>query len=184
MMYADREASNSWGGSALNLLEMTFGPKSSLTIRFRASLPKGAIEDTSLQSSLGLFIAARDEFSLGFLEGVRREISDEFVVDTCLQAESLLASGYTQSAAVLTASAMEDCFKRRAEDNGLDTDGKMLSDYINGLKGAGVISGATSKLVSAFPKFRNNAMHADWDKITDAEIASICGFLKTYAVTK
>jgi len=60
----------------------------------------------------------------------------------------------------------------------------MLTEYINARKSAGVLSGATAKLVTAFPKFRNNAMHADWDKITDAEVSSVCAFLKSFATTK
>lgn len=182
--FADREQSHAWSASALNLLERAFGRDATLTTRFRESLPKGAVSQRDVQSSLGLFIAARDEFSLGFIEGVRREISDEFVVDMCLHSESLLADGHRESAAVLAASALEDCFKRRAEEHGVDTEGKMLSEYINALKSVGILSGATAKLVTAFPKFRNNAMHADWEKITDAEVLSVCAFLKSFATTQ
>ena len=83
---------------------------------------------------------------------------------------------------MLAAAALEDCFKQRAQDHGISTDDKMLSDYINALKGAGVLSGATAKIVSGFPKFRNAALHADWGKISDADISSICAFLKTYTM--
>ncbi|WP_411845558.1 DUF4145 domain-containing protein [Roseibacillus persicicus] len=138
--------------------------------------------ESDLQSALGLFCGAREEYSLGYREGLRREISNELVVDMYLHAESLLGDGYQQSAAVLAAAALEDCFKRRVEDSGFQTEGKTLTDYISKLKSDGQLSGATAKIVSGFPKFRNAAMHADWDRITDAEVSSVCAFIKKFSV--
>lgn len=180
--YVDNKAFHAWAASALNLLEIVFGGDATFTKRLREKVDASNHRAVALEDALGIFSAAAEEFSLGFLQRVRREIADEFVIDTCLHAEALLTEGYLQSAAVLAAAALEDCFKRRAEEHGISTEDKTLSDYINSLKGAGVLSGATAKIVSGFPKFRNAALHADWDKITNTDVSTVCAFLKTYAV--
>lgn len=181
--FVDNKAFHAWAASALNILEMVYGIDATYTKRLRDTIDSDSHRVIALEDAIGIFTSAAEEFELGFLKRVRREVADEFVIDTCLLAESLLADGYSQSAAVLAAAALEDCFKRRAEDNGITTDDKTLADHINALKGAGVLSGATAKIVSGFPKFRNSALHADWGKISDADTSSICAFLKTYIIT-
>lgn len=178
----DFQSFQAWQASALNLLEHTFGPDSTYVRRMNAKMTKAVNTWNVMQGFLGLFVSAREEYSLGFLKGLRREISDEFVVDLCLHAESLLSEGHPQSAAVLAAAAMEDCFRRKVEDASL-TIGSGLSENINALKGAGLLSGATAKLVAGYPKYRNAAMHADWNSIMDADTLGVCAFLKSYAVT-
>jgi hypothetical protein len=183
--FVDTEQAQAWYTSALNLLEMTFGRDSTLTKRMYSKVSNSAASRASnFESSIGLFSAAKEEYELGFIHGLRREISDEFTLETCLHAESLLKEGNQQSAAVLVAAALEDCFKRRAADSGMDTDGKTLTDYLNYLKTNGILAGASAKLASAFPKFRNAALHAEWTSINDTEIQTISTFLKSFALQK
>lgn len=179
--YVDSEKTQEWLASSINLLELVYGKHSTLTQRLCA-LGSNIVFESNLKAALGTLKAAFEEYKLGYLKGVRREITDELIVDLCLHADQLLAEGYSAPAAVLVAAAVEDCFKRKAEENGIATEDLTLSNYIGSLKSKGVLSGATSKIVSGFPKFRNNAMHADWGKITDAEISSISSFVKQFVL--
>lgn len=180
--WVDSESFHKWFSSALNLLELVFGTASTFAVRFRASPSEGTVTAMSFEVAKGIFAGAADEYSKGYLKGLRREISGEFVIDLCLHAETLLEEGHIESAAVLAAAALEDCFKKRVEESGNNTDDKTLNDYIGILKSNGVLSGASSRMASGFPKFRNAAMHADWSKINEIEIRTITAFVKGFAV--
>lgn len=182
--FADREAFHSWASSALNLLEVVFGSSSTLFERFRAVVDTGSINENRLKQAKGLFASAREEFSLGFLESVKREISGELTIDLCHLAESILEEGHTEPAAVIAAAALEDCIKRCAEDEGLETTGNSLTENINALKSKGVFSGPAAKVVSQFPRIRNAAMHAEWDKLSTTDIGTVVGFLKQFVLQR
>lgn len=181
--YVDVEGFQRWLASAGNLLELTYGKTSSFHRRFEKIITSSNNLLTDLQAAVGLFRGAADDYTRGFVTGLRREISDEFVIDTCLMAERLLKEGNLEPAAVLTAAALEDCFKRRAEAKGVWVMENGLAENANALKSIGDLSGASAKMVPVWNKFRNNAMHADWTKISESEIASICAFLKTFVLS-
>lgn len=173
----------SWKASARNLLEMTFGAQSHMTQRFvEIADPQKGSDTYALQCARGHFAGAAEEFNRGFLRSVRKEISDEFVVDLCLRAELLLEEGHLEPAAVLTAAAAEDCFRTKADQNQLYKEGNTLSDNINALKGAGLLSGAPAKIAGSLPKFRNAALHADWKATSEVEVRTVCAFLKAYSL--
>ena len=178
----EAEPFHAWFASALNLLELVFGKSSTLAERFQGSLKDAPRRGTCFQIAKGIFVGAAYEYARGFFKGLRREISEEFVVDLCLHAESLADDGHIESAAVLAAAALEDCFKRRVEELGIDTEDKTLSDYISILKSNSILAGASAKLASGFPKFRNAAMHADWAKVDKTEIRTITAFVKGFVV--
>ena len=166
----NQEQFHEWFSSSLNLLESVFGEGSTFSKRFREVPKENYADKGALETARGIFKGASAEYNAGYTKGIRREISEEFVVDLCLHAESLADEGHLESASVLTSAALEDCFKRRVEDQGIETDDKSLTD----------LSGASAKIVSGFPKFRNAAMHADWGKINEVEIRSITAFVKNF----
>lgn len=182
MEFVDVTLFSAWLASSLNLLELTFGAQSSFTQRLEKIIAKSNNENQDRKAALGLLTAAAEDYERGYLTSLRREISDELIIDLCLSAESLVADGRKEPAAVLAAAALEDCLRRRAEDNGVWKEGNGLSENANALKTVGVLSGATAKMVPSWNKFRNNAMHADWAQITEAEITGVTGFLKTFVV--
>ena len=179
--FVDNASFHGWLASASNLLEIVFGGDSMLVHSFLTAA-KGSVSAVSLERTVGIFGAAAEEYSLGYLKKIRREISEEFVIDACIHAEALLAEGHLQSAAVLAAAALEDCFKTRVTDLGESTDGKTLTDYINILKTKGVLSGGPAKVAATFPKFRNAAMHADWTKIDKTELLTVTAFVKNFSM--
>lgn len=179
--YADAEEFRAWLMSSLNLLEIVFGSTASLTKGIRNFSDDGGNSNGKLLSARGVLKAAAEEFERGYLKTVRREVSDELAIDLCLQADHLLSGGYIQPAAVLAAAALEECFRKRAEEAGLHREGNTLTDNVNALKGAQILQGTTAKVASSFGKFRNAALHADWGSISEAEVVTVSGFVKSYA---
>lgn len=74
--------------------------------------------------------------------------------------------------------------KRYAILNHLDVEGKTMTDVVNALKGASLVSGAQKSLLDAMPKIRNMAMHGDWAKITEPDVASVLGFVEQFLLSK
>jgi hypothetical protein len=58
-----------------------------------------------------------------------------------------------------------------------------MEQVVNALKSKGLVSGPQKALLSAMPKIRNHAMHADWDKLTPQDAGSIVGFVEHFLLT-
>jgi len=67
--------------------------------------------------------------------------------------------------------------------NGLDVGEKDMTEVISAIKGAGLIGGGAVKLLSPMPKIRNYALHANWEKITEAEVGGVIGFVDQHILT-
>jgi len=67
---------------------------------------------------------------------------------------------------------------------GLITHDKDMTDVVNALKGAGLLSGPQKSLVDAMPRIRNAAMHAEWSKVTSRDVGSVLGFVEQFLLTK
>ena len=68
--------------------------------------------------------------------------------------------------------------------NGLDVEGKVMEEVINALKSKGLVSGASKTLLDAMPRIRNDALHANWKRITDPDINGVIGFVESFLLTK
>jgi hypothetical protein len=95
-------------------------------------------------------------------------------------AKTELNASFVNVAAVLACAALEDALKRKANDLGLNTTGKTLDAIINALKAKSFFKGAQGPIVASFVKLRNAAMHADWDKISEADVKSLIGFMEPF----
>jgi len=51
------------------------------------------------------------------------------------------------------------------------------------LKSKGLIGGAQKSLLDSMPKIRDYAMHANWNKITDADVSSVIGFVEQFLLS-
>ena len=131
-----------------------------------------------------LFDAAKDDFDHGYVVAeLRNAISGEVLGDFVKLAKRALDSGKKDVAAVLAAAALEDALKRYAETNDLDVEGKDMSQVINGIKSKGLLSGNQNKILKAMPKIRNDAMHADWQNVSDTSVSSMIGFTERFLLT-
>ena len=63
---------------------------------------------------------------------------------------------------------------------GLLVKDKTMEDVINALKAKGLVSGAQKALLTAMPKIRNHAMHADWEKLTPQDAGSVIGYVEQF----
>jgi hypothetical protein len=110
----------------------------------------------------------KGEVETGLIGNLRLEITGEVLSDFLLLAKSALDEGTEDGknvSAVLTAAAFEDLIRRMgASFCGIQTRDE-LQKIVVALKNAGVLVGAQFGTVQAQLQFRNDALHADWQKV-------------------
>jgi hypothetical protein len=129
----------------------------------------------------GSLSAARTDVIEGHLARLIELAAGEILLDFVELAQRALDEGRADVASVLSAAAFEDAMRRRAKNEGLTVTGKDLSELVNGLKAAGVLSKPQAQVAAAYVAFRNKALHADWDKLLAPEIAALISFVKHFA---
>jgi hypothetical protein len=183
---AEPQAFYTWSSSVLNLLHGVFGPQSPHYIRFDAEtsgLSNHYLPDNLVNACLGIFKGAKSDFEGGYLFDIEKSITGELFGDLVALAKASLSEGHHTVAAVLASAALEDTLKRYAGSNGLDVEGNTMDQVVNALKSKGLVSGPQKVLLAAMPKIRNQAMHADWDKITPQDAGSIIGFVEQFLLS-
>jgi hypothetical protein len=173
-----------WATSSLSLINLTFGEDSAYSKNFSKVYEACSGKEYSIRSMQAIFRSAKNDFALGFAENIELKISAEVFGDFVALAKESLFAGHKEVAAVLACAALEDALKRFASANGLDPDRKMMTDVINSLKGAGLVSGAQKSLLDVMPRIRNSALHAEWTKISEPDVNSVIGFVEQFLLTK
>ena len=79
--------------------------------------------------------------------------------------------GAKNVAAVLAAALFEDSIRRLSISDGAPHI-ERLQDVITDLKDRGVLKGSQVGIANSYLNFRNNALHAQWDKIERESVAS------------
>ncbi|MFA4966649.1 MAG: DUF4145 domain-containing protein [Candidatus Margulisiibacteriota bacterium] len=132
------------------------------------------------------------DYLLGVLKGIRSDISNELifnlekqvigsvVADFLALSKSIAEDGQKDVAAVLASAAIEDALKRYSALNGLDVEGKDMSEVINAIKSKGLIKGPQASLLSSYVQTRNKAFHADWSKIDMQNVKSLISFTEEF----
>ena len=132
------------------------------------------------QSIKGSLINVQEELEAGLVKNIATEAAGIVIGDLVALAKEELKAGYINVAAVLASAALEDALKRKAEELGVNIENKTLSSVIGSLKSKSFFKGAQVPIVSSYSKLRNSAMHADWDKIQEADVSSLIGFLEPF----
>ncbi|MGH7249661.1 MAG: DUF4145 domain-containing protein [Minisyncoccia bacterium] len=180
-LYVEEESWGAWSASALNLIQMVFGSESA-----HYSQIKAIIEDKSHRyylhaiQALGVFQGAKADYEKGCYGSLERMVSGEVFGNFIGAAKQALGEGNKDVAAVLACAALEDALKRYANTNGLNADGKDMSEIVGALKSKGLVGGAQKSILETMPKTRNAAMHADWSKISIAEVGGVIGFTEQF----
>lgn len=129
----------------------------------------------------GCLAAMHADVRFGLVERIERRGSGEVLGDLLGLAKHALAErtdGSKNVAAVLTAAAYEDTLRKMAATLTSVTERTNLADVINALKGAGLLQGAALSSGQSFLKFRNDALHADWEKIDYVAIGTCMAFVE------
>jgi hypothetical protein len=173
-----------WSTSTLHLLAISFGEKSTYFSYFQKVCLEFRWSGDQLEQALGIFSSAKKDFDAGLLKSFETGIAGEVFGDFVKLAKASLAERNKDVAAVLACAALEDALKRFARMNGIDVSEKNMDGVVGALKSAGLVQGAQKSLLDVMPRIRNQAMHADWAKISEADVGSVIGFVETFLQTK
>ena len=175
-----------WATSALHAIQGVFGKDSPHYIRFEAELSRitnNHVWQDHLSSFKGIFLGAKSDVDGGYLFDIQATFSGEIFGDFVATAKAALAEGQHTVAAVLACAALEDALKRFATSQGLSVENKTMEDVVNALKTKGLVSGAQKTLLAAMPKIRNQALHAEWSKLTPQDAGSVIGFVEQFLLS-
>jgi hypothetical protein len=169
-----------WAADARHVIEMSFGKNSTFFAEMQKAIASENIDGIpwAAGAATGIFIAAQDNYNRGFAATLDQRISGEIFGDLLNSADAALRGAHKDSAAVLAAAAFEDSLKKIGTLNGVNTAGKELQKLINELTANQILTGSAVKIAGNFVKTRNAAMHAEWSKITDAEVGALIGFVQ------
>jgi hypothetical protein len=173
-----------WASSVQNLLRAVYGESSPHYANFVSAYQQCGGGRGGVEALFHLFASARDDFKGGYVFDVELRVSGEVFGDFVALARQLLSDGQKDVAAVLACAALEDALKRYATVNGLSVDGKTMADVVNALKSAALVGGAQKTLLDAMPRIRNMAMHGEWAKISEPDVASVLGFVERFLLSK
>ncbi len=137
-----------------------------------------------VQQCHGILDAIASDIRGGRLGNLRLESQGQVFADFLNAAKHALAEGKKDVSAVLAAAALEDAMKRYAEVKGLAVDDVDLSNVVNALKGAGLLSATQGSLLKGMIPFRNKALHAEWAKIDTAEVQGVIAFVGEFLATR
>ena len=181
--WADGPEFHAWASSALHLVDAIFGSQAPHTVRLKSAIETASNSYVSLRqlnACRGAFAGAKADVDGDFVFRLEAQVAGEVFGDLITLAKDALAEGSHHVAAVLACAALEDALKRYAAANDLVVENKTMDEIVNALKGKGLVGGAQKALLSAMPKIRNYAMHADWDKLTPQDVGSVIGFTEQF----
>ncbi len=174
----------SWATSAQHLIFSVFGENSIHAKNINKAVADCNGYDYEFELVCAVFLSAHDDFKGGYLISVEKSISGEIFGDFIGMARAALSEGHKNVAAVLAAAALEDAIKRFCISKEIDVQGKSLQDLVNAMKSKSLLSGSKKSLLDSMPRIRDNAMHAHWDKITEADIGAMIGFLDQFLISE
>ena len=171
-----------WATSVLNLLQRALGENSTHYRNFQNVYENfnWLASEHHVEQAKGVFRAAKADYEGGYVFSLESALSGEVLGDFVVLAESALAEGHKDVAAVLACAALEDALKRYATREGLDVANKDMSSVIAALKGAGLVAGPQKSLLDKMPAIRDKAMHANWNEVTSENVGGVIGFVQQF----
>lgn len=135
----------------------------------------------NVELSIGILRNLRAEIELGLVGDLDSTIAGEVLGDLLgLASEALGHPGdeATKVAAVLVAAAFEDTIRRLGHRFGNVSGRPKLSEVVDSLKEAGTLKGGDLRVANTSLSIRNDALHADWNKISRPSVASLMVFVQ------
>jgi len=130
------------------------------------------------QLTRGVLKNLKAAIETGIIESLQKTITGEVLSDFLQLARTVFdekGDNAKNVASVLAAALFEDTLRRIAILNGIHHIEKM-QDVITELKNKSLLKGSQVGIANSYLNFRNNALHAQWDKIERESVASVLGF--------
>ena len=165
--------------SALSILINTFGEKSIYVCQLQNC--KGVSYVPSARNSVGILIAAKDDYENGYVFNAKSLIEAEVFDDFLEQSEQLFKKGYHAPAAVVAGCVLEDALKKLCDKNGITLDAKATIDPANvALAKHGVYNSLMQKKVLAMADLRNKAAHGQWAEFTKEDVGDMIKGVRSF----
>ena len=129
----------------------------------------------------GALRAMREDVSGGLVGSLTLRGAGEVLADMLGLAKEAIADGSDGAknvAAVLIAASYEDTVRKLGSELANVTDRTKLQSVFTELKKAKVLEGASHSTGLGFLKFRNDALHAHWDKLDEAVTGSCLAWVE------
>jgi len=174
---------------AISMLTALYGQKSTQLQGFMAGIDvvkKTASGAGNAKHHLGEYAYsairnAKAELEAGLITSVRALVTGEVLVELVGLAKEVLREGSEAAknvAAVLTAAAFEDLIRRMGEEFA-DVRGRPnLQEVVIALKDADILRGGQVGTAQSYLPFRNDSLHADWEKVDRSQVQSCIGFVE------
>lgn len=123
----------------------------------------------------------KSEIDLGLVGDLERRVSGEILGDMLAMAKEAVreqTTGAKNVAAVLVAASFEDTIRKIGSTLAGVNDRPELSEVFRALKAANVLVGAPLTIGLSYLKFRNDALHADWQHLDEAAVSSCLSFVE------
>ena len=130
------------------------------------------------QLARGVLNNLKAAIETGIIESIQKSITAEVLSDFLQLARTVFdekGDNAKNVASVLAAALFEDTLRRIATVNGIPHIEK-LQDVVTELKNKSLLKGSQVGIANSYLNFRNNALHAQWDKIERESVASVLGF--------
>jgi hypothetical protein len=174
---------------ATSILTALYGPRSSQLQGFLSGQEAIARNEKGKGNSLfiqcghahGAISNAKAELQAGLIATVRVLVAGEMMAELVRLGNEILERDKEEAknvAAVLIAAAYEDLMRRMGEEFASVVDRPKLEELVGILKTAEVLKGGEVAVAVGFLKFRNDSLHADWTKVTRAQVESCIAFLE------
>ena len=128
-----------------------------------------------------LWRGLRSEVKHGLMENLRKRVSGEVLGDLVELARTIVDEAGENAknvAAVITDAAFEDTIRRIGDSSGAVEGRPKLSKVIEVLGSERILEGPQLQIARGYLKFRNDSLHADWDKVEMASVQSALGFVE------
>jgi hypothetical protein len=139
------------------------------------------VHDAGLPVLRGALRSILGDLRAGMTGTLRRQIAGGILGDFIQLARAVLEDRSDDSknvAAVLAAAAYEDTIRRLGRQFAGVMGDQKLSAVLDALKAAGTIEGPQVSIAQSYLTFRNQALHAAWDKIDRSSVVSVLGFVE------
>jgi hypothetical protein len=136
--------------------------------------------DFQVDHAQGTIRNAKAELQAGLVQNLRIAVSGELLAELIRLGKDALEEHGPEAkniAAVLVAAAFEGTMRRMGEELAHISGRPDLQDIITALKNANILRGGAVGTAQSYLKFRNDSLHADWDKVERPQIQSCIGFL-------